>query len=282
MSMPSAKIICDSVDEAGHRLTTMEVKIHRFVLSEFNTHRAFSRNSASSRAIPVKKQIERVLTDPALPISWPAEQKGMQGGEELPSLSRDVAIHLWYGARDSTVATVQHLVGLGLHKSVTNRLLEPFMWHTVIVTSETAGYENFFNLRCSSLAQPEIRYAAEQMREAYNLSRPRLLNYGEWHLPYIDRDTFYEAHQVDSHESITNIYMMVSAARCARVSYLTHDGNRDVNEDLAMYERLVSADPMHASPLEHVATPWGGHGLASHLGCFPHFDQLRHRVEGKS
>lgn len=245
--MTYAKVIADSISPSGHRLTTFEVRFHRFVLAEFNTHRVLSKNSASSRAIPVQKQIERIVEDLAYPVSWPAEQKGMQGGEELPEETTTVAKRLWHFAAKAAVDTVQglrHLNGdAALHKSVTNRLLEPFMWHTVVVTA--TAWENFFAQRCSPLAQPEIKAVADLMHEAYANSTPTYIRDKDWHLPYVDR------REVDSAETAVK----VSAARCARVSYLTHDGKRDIAADLALYDRLVGANPPHWSPLEHVATP---------------------------
>lgn len=239
-----AKIIADSVSEDGHRLTTMQVTGHRFILSEFNTHRVFSRNSASSRAIPLKKQLQRVNDDPAIPVRWPAEQSGMQGGEDLadPTLAEDI----WLSAAGDALGSAEELGIEGVHKSIANRLLEPFMWHTVVVTA--TAWENFFRQRCSPLAQPEIRVLAELMKEAYNASTPRSITDGMWHLPYLD-DSEYVQLTEDQRR-------MVSAARCARVSYLTQEGTRDFDKDIELYQRLVSAEPMHASPLEHVATPW--------------------------
>lgn len=243
---PTAKIIADSISH-GDRLTTMEVVIHRFVLSEFNTHRVFSRNSASSRAIPALRQIRRVTEDPADPIVWPQEQKGMQGGEEFApgSFDRWAVQETWSKARLNATDTAQVLLNRGLHKSVTNRLLEPFMWHTVVVTS--TAWENFFRLRCNPMAQPEIRVAAEAMKAAYDASTPDLLVEGEWHLPYVKSWEFGE-HDIETLKK-------ASSARCARVSYLTQDGVRDIDLDVSLHDRLTSADPMHASPLEHVATP---------------------------
>lgn len=245
--MTYAKVIADSINERGDRLTTMEVRFHRFVLAEFNTHRVFSRNSASSRAIPLHKQIERVTKEPAMPVSWPAEQKGMQGGDEVPDEARSWARSEWaMAAGDACVAAERIGHKHGVHKSVANRILEPFMWHTVIVTS--TAWDNFFTLRCDKMAQPEIRVAAELMCDAMIDSKPEELELGQWHLPYTDAD--------DWSELDTQGLIQVSAARCARVSYLTQDGKRDHQADLDLYDRLTGNG--HSSPLEHVATPMPG------------------------
>lgn len=243
---PSAKVIADSISLTGHRVTTIEAVMHRFVLAEFNTHRVFSRNSASSRAIPLTKQLAKVQTDCAFPVSWPTEQKGMQGGEELVEYPREQAGEIWENASEDAINSARALGQLGVHKSVANRLLEPFMWHTVIVTS--TAWENFFGLRCNPMAQPEIRATADAMKAAYEASQPRTVTMGNWHLPYVQDDEY--------HEHETSTLVMLSSARCARVSYLTQAGERDIAEDINLYTRLTSATPMHASPLEHVATPY--------------------------
>jgi len=270
MTSPNAKVILDSISPEGHRLTTMEVVMHRFVLSEFNTHRSFSRNSASSRAIPTRKQMARVETETAFPVSWPCEQPGMQGGDELDGHLGDSANAVWRNAMQDAVRHATALAEIGVHKSVVNRLLEPFMWHTVIVSS--TEWENFFGLRCNSLAQPEIRVAAESMRDAFEASEPSRLEPGEWHLPYIDEEDWL---LFESRGGGIEVAKAVSAARCARVSYLTHDGRRDHSKDIELYERLTSADPPHISPLEHVATP---NESDARTGNFVGWRQLRYEL----
>lgn len=256
MSGPSAKIIADSVSPDGVRLVTMQVTFHRFVLAEMNTHRTLSRNSASSRAIPLQKQIDRVYADPAIPVKWAAEQKGMQGGDEVPKESAEMADDVWRKASVEARGSAKKLGDLGIHKSIANRLLEPWMQHTAVITA--TAWENFFEQRCSPLAQPEIRAAADLMREAYGASEPEKIEEGYWHLPYVDlRDANVALGQTGGQEREANaILTKVSAARCARVSYLTQEGERDIEEDLRLYERLTTAKPAHWSPLEHVATPW--------------------------
>jgi len=267
MNKMSATVVLDSVSAQGSRLTTMEVTCHRFVLAELNTHRQFSRNSGSSRAIPVSKQLDRVRHQPAMPVSWPAERPGMQGGDELGESDSAQAADLWIQARDNAVATAESLVELGVHKSVVNRLLEPFSWHTVIISA--TEWDGFWDQRCSPLAQPEMREVALLMRSAYLDSRPDELAVGEWHTPYV----------IDEDLSLgVADRCRVSVARCARVSYLTHDGRRSVEKDLDLYQSLVGAVPMHASPLEHVATP--APAGESPAGNFRGWRQLRHTVEG--
>ena len=243
--MYSAKIIADSVSRHGQRLTTMEVVFPRMVLAEFNTHRVFSRNSASSRAIPVEKQLKKIKEQPFVPEYWGANQSGMQAEAELIAGAKDAALDEWLAARDSAVAHVEKLLTIGLHKQLANRILEPFMWHTVIVTA--TEWSNYFALRANEMAQPEIRKVSELMLAAYEASTPKQLSDDEWHLPLI------QAEEYDGVFEKSDDARMISAARCARVSYLTHEGKRDLSADIVLYDRLISGG--HMSPLEHVARP---------------------------
>lgn len=245
----AAKILCDSVSPHGVRLTTFEVTMPRIVLAELNTHRAFSRNSASSRAIPVEKMIQRLYEDPYVPSSWGKNQKGMQAGEELSVPDQMLAQSYWLGARDEAVSMARKLLELGVHKQLTNRLLEPFMWHTVIITS--TEWSNFFHLRNHPMAHPDIQVPAKMMQELYESQQPRNVGIGDWHLPLVFDEDRIEA--IDGHDPGWGLLVKLSAARCARVSYLTHDGKRDLSEDLKLYDRLVG--PGHMSPLEHPARP---------------------------
>lgn len=238
----NARVLTDSVSPAGIRLTTLEVRFPRFILSELNTHRVLSKNSASSRAIPTNKMIERVLQNPAMPVEWGVNKPGMSASEALTEEQAGEARAEWLRARDSAVEHVRRLQKYNVHKQVVNRLLEPFMWHTVIISG--TEWENFYNLRCSPNAQPEIRVAAELMRDAMRASMPKSVAHGEWHLPLV---------QDDERDLPIEQLKKISAARCARVSYLTHDGNRNIEKDIELCERLRS--DRHLSPFEHVATP---------------------------
>lgn len=259
-----AEVIADSINEQGNRLTTLQLRYPRFIHSEFMTHRVFSRNASSSRAIPVQKMIDMVRNDPAMPIHWGRNQRGMQAKEELPGLLRERVQQLWVEAADAAADLAQNMAELEAHKQVVNRILEPFQHISVIVTA--TEWDNFFELRDHPDAQPEIRELAIQMRGAMEASYPRELKHGEWHLPYVtDED------QLRIEDSLRDVALpegcsfatavnnraaSVSAARCCRVSYLKHDGKRpSVEEDLALCDRLAGARPIHASPFEHQATP---------------------------
>lgn len=268
--MYAVKILADSIAPNGCRLTTMEVTLPRIMLAELNTHRMFSRNSASSRAIPVEKTIKRVLENPFVPEYWGANQKGMQAERELTGWRRWLAPKLWVGASRVAVLMAKIMLKLGLHKQLTNRILEPWMWHTVIVSATEWG--NFFGLRCHPAAQPEIRRPAEMMREALANSTPTFLMPGEWHMPITDdiEELVSEGYELDDIKKI-------SIGRCARVSFLTHFGIRDPKEDVGLFNKLKN--DRHMSPLEHVATPSEDDKFH---GNFKGFIQYRKEVPGEA
>lgn len=285
----SATIVADSVSESGIRLVTFVITFWRAMLAEFNTHRLFSRNSASSRAIPVFKQLRDIMLDPFIPREFGVNKPGMQAGEPLVGALHNRAVEEWLKARDVAVIQALKMITspefidvevaawnakggdfesfvlsiakrlekkdpsimlrddfLNIHKGVANRLLEPFMWHTVIVTA--TELDNFFALRISPDAQQEIRIIATMMKEALDKSTPTLLHRGEWHLPFL-QDTEKEWAKEHPDEACLAV-----AARCARVSYKTHDtGEVDLAKDLVLAKRLSSSG--HMSPFEHVATP---------------------------
>lgn len=269
-----AKILADSISPDGVRLTTFEVTFPRIVLAEFNTHRMFSRNSASSRAIPVKKLIERVQGDPYIPTSWGKNQKGMQAGEDVPLSEQAFSRDVWLHARDNAVNDALLLLDSGIHKQITNRLLEPFMWHTVIVTA--TDWANFFHLRNNEMAHPDIQIPARMMQELYESQEPTFVDHDNWHLPLwgFEGD---DAWWADAPK--------ISVGRCARVSYLTHDGKRDPAADIDLHNRLLTSG--HMSPFEHVAKPMGPGGIAIHPGAlysgnFRGWVQYRKTIPGEA
>jgi hypothetical protein len=315
MTEASARIIADSITETGNRLITFEATCWRPVLAEQNTHCVLSRNSASSRAIPVTKQLERFAEDFAAPIVWPREQKGMQGGSNLEEKPLADAQRVWADLADYTLRRIRAYIDshpdaeTRLHKSMLNRWLEVGLWQTQIISA--TQWDGYFWQRCHKDAEPHIRAMAQAMKDAADASEPRLLKPGEWHTPlWADQgghESDYEDATVIANEGgyslsdfddpITEIAKQCSSARCARVSYLTQNGVRDLHEDIALYERLTSnrvgsEDPPHASPLEHVATPWAENsqyvtmpsgksmGPLPRLGKFVGWLQLRHEVLG--
>lgn len=261
------EVLRDSVSPAGVRLTTLVVTLPRIVLAEFNTHRMLSRNSASSRAIPVEKRIAAVQEDPFIPEVFGKNRPGMQATEDLSAGASKAALVAWRGACADAVARARQLAQVGVHKQLANRVLEPFLWHTIVVTA--TEWSNFFALRCHPDAQPEIRRAAEMMREAMSSSTPLPVGFGGWHLPFVDDE---EAEAIYADGFTREQVAEVSAARCARVSYLTHDGVRSVAEDCALALRLREAG--HMSPFEHAATPQAADS-PSFVGNFRGWVQLR-------
>jgi len=252
--MIEAKIIADSISAAGKRITTMQVKFHRFILPEFNTHRVFSRNFSSSRAIPTAKLLEQVRTDPALPVHWGKNQAGMQAKEELDALTRSGVKEQWRQAAIHAAFYAESMSLLGTHKQIVNRTIEPYLWaHGVVTATE---FDNWDELRAHEDAQPEIHELALRMIEARNASTPRLLEPGQWHLPYITDEELEDPFYKIEANANSNMLAKISAARCCRVSYLKHDGTKaNKDEDLFLFQRLAGAVPLHASPLEHQATP---------------------------
>lgn len=242
-----AKIILDSISDTGVRLTTFEVTLPRKVLAEYNTHKIISKNSASSRAIPVKKMLKMVQENPYVPSKWGKNQRGMQAYQDVLPEEAVEAEKAWLKARDLAVAQVERLLDLGIHKQIANRLLEPFMWHTILSTA--TEWSNFFNLRNNPEADPDIQVPAKLMQDAYEKSTPNLVKVGDWHLPLI----YSEDLPLKEKYGLKGL-IKVSIGRCARVSYLTHDGVRDWEKDIELYDRLMSNG--HLSPAEHVATPY--------------------------
>lgn len=226
-------------------IATFVLEYPRFIHSELMTHRVFSRNAASSRAIPVKKMLEMVIKNPARPIHWGANKPGMQASEELTGWQLTKAKLLWDLARWPAVAIVWLMSKIGLHKQVANRLLEPWMHMQVVLTATERG--NFYNLRYHPAAQPEIQELARLMWEAEQNATPDVLDFGEWHLPFISIS--------EKTKFPTEDLLKMSVARCARVSYLNHEGKTPSHaEDMKLYARLLGDFIKHASPAEHQAT----------------------------
>lgn len=243
----SAKVILHSVSPEGYEIATVALTCHRFIAPEVGTHREISKSASSSRAIPIDRMLRMVLEDPAIPVHWGKAQKGMGALEEIaPSLHESVLAD-WLEARDCMVRIARRMAAKGLAKEVCNRLLEPFGWITYILTS--TSWANLLSLRRHPTAQPEFQEAVGCLLTALNESRtPQLLQPGQWHLPFTTPEELAE-YGLDTTRKC-------SAARCARASYLRHDGTTpDVTQDLGLHDRLVSAVPPHMNPAEHQATP---------------------------
>jgi thymidylate synthase ThyX len=248
----SVKIIEDSISQHAARLTTFQLSYPRYIHAEVMTHRVFSRNASSSRAIPVAKLATAALADMVKPVRWGLNQPGMQAGEQnLTGEALDKANAVWERMARACAKGSAELAELGLHKQWANRPLEWFSNIEVVLTA--TDWNNFFELRAHPDAQPEIHLLANLMFDAMDKSNPTVRKYGEWHLPYISQE--------EREKFKTSDLVRFSAARCARVSYLTHDKKVPSPEkDLQLFEALVGSKPLHASPTEHQGTPdslWG-------------------------
>ena len=299
MTTISAKVIADSVSPDGHRLTTLLLCYPRWIHAEARAHRQLrlgedldvehrtpslmehpnlSRNASSSRAIPVKKMIQDVEDDPAIPLFWGRNCRGMQGGEEHDA---PVSVFGWGGdatrtresawmlACENALKAATAFDKAGYHKQIVNRLLEPFS-HIRVVVSATQ-WSNFFALRCHPDAEPHIALLANRIGEAMDASNPIELQPGQWHLPFVgeaDWDAMrpaesYERSELavapkvlDTADAQLSVAKKLSVARCASTSYKTVDGfDMALDRACELFDKLATAKPMHASPFEHQATP---------------------------
>lgn len=259
-----------SVSESGQQIASFECEYHRLFHAEVMTHRVFSRNAASSRAIPIKKAIEQVKKFPAMPVFWGKNQSGMQAKEELAGINKSLAQLLWNIGGYCAGTVVGLMDKVGLHKQLANRLLEPFQMIKVVITA--TSYDNFFYLRNHEAAQPEFQELAKLMWETLNGSTPQELKAGEWHLPYVNSyrnefgDLVYYTKETITNEvegvtevrSGTRVLTLeeaqkLSASLCAQVSYRLSD--QTLEKAYKIYDILVGMKPAHSSPFEHAATP---------------------------
>lgn len=295
----SAKVLADSIGPKGIRLTTLECHYHRYILPELNTHRDFTRNGASSRAIPTEKLIEMCLRELVEPLEWGLDQSGMQAFTHADEFLEAEGREIWNAAREDAVKHATALNKKGFAKQIVNRVLEPYLSTRTVLSS--TNWRNFETLRDHKDAQPEIRELANCIIRARDESTPRLLRLGDWHLPYImpedesrfaawDHDGSLFA-EIDEHIDGHGLWFehrrdllacMVSAARCARASYRTVEGKpTDFNDDLKLFKRLVVTQPVHASPTEHQATPIHSE-RNSMTANFRGFVQFRRLIKGET
>lgn len=239
--MLEVKVNCDSINPLDVRLTTMVLVYPHFIHAQLMTHRAFSRNASSSRAIPVAKMLRIVRQNPAQPILWFKNQSGMQTQELLTTDDADRAKQIWADGAEHAIQTSQKLLDLGVHKSIANRPLSPYIHMTTIVSATEWG--NFFNLRVHSDAQFEHSELSYLILQAYRSHQPTFKAWGEWHLPFTN--------QYISENLSLNQLIQISSARCARVSYMNYDGDFERSKDYALHDDLVTNH--HSSPLEHPA-----------------------------
>lgn len=255
MTTITAQVIKDSIANSI-RLVTVHLHYPLVIHAELMTHRVFSRNARSSRAVPTKRMIQDVIDDPFVPLVWGSNQTGMQAGAEIDNrvflggyegiLFDRVPItyqpeQAWLWARDQAVIAATGFMEAEYHKQISNRLLAPFLHIDTLVTS--TEWDNWFELRDHPMAEPHIEILAKEMRKAFNGSTPIELKFGQWHLPYADVN------------GDPDIEIKLSVARSARISYAPFDGSASIDAELDRYKRLVGSRPIHASPAEHQATP---------------------------
>lgn len=286
MNKISANIVADSISIHGDRVTTFLLTFPRFILPELNTHRMFSRNSASSRAIPFEKMVKMVEEDPFIPIAWQKDHKGMQGTEYFNEEESKSKIKEWLIARDNAVTQAKKLHSEGVTKQLCNRLLEPFLWHTVLLTA--TEFENFFKLRCPQYVinwYPKDRPEALEPTQATFKSKEQAMLYtgecsnwteNDWRMSNIAQAEIHmqalaEA-MWDAYNKSTPVFLRenqwhipyrenidkdniddvikIATARCARLSYMTFDNEIDYEKDIKLHDKLIENG--HLSPLEHI------------------------------
>ena len=251
--MINASIIQDSIC-AGQRITTFELIYPRYIHSEIMTHRLFSRNAASSRAVPIEKTVAYILEHSVDPI-WTHNRAGMTGELVTDMHLKGRANHSWGKARKAAILAAEELCAMGIHKQNANRLLEPFTLMKTVLTA--TDFDNFFNLRCHPDAQPEFQQLAKAMQMQMTVTKPMVLRTGEWHVPYVKRQRVLSKlmYFVDGQEVSSEQATQVSASCCAQVSYRLSDTS--LAKAISIYDRLVTARPVHASPFEHQAKALG-------------------------
>lgn len=242
-----AKVLADSINSSGDRLTTFEIQLPKVFLAEFNTHRMLSKNFSSSRAIPNGRTVEIESFEPTY---YGKNQAGMEASHEEIS---DVATakSVWASAVESSKETSRKLTELGLHKQWANRMND---WH-IMAKGIVSGTEwaNFLWLRNHSAAQPEFAELAKLIQEAFDSSKPQFLSPGQYHLPYVKSELQGQFGQTFENSMTLEDAKKVSASACAQVSYRRLD--ESLEKALDIYNKLIGSERKHMSPFEHLGTP---------------------------
>lgn len=248
MDQITARVVEASESPSGVRLTTFALTMPKWLLQEFNTHRAISKSSASSRAIPTRRLLRKALRG-YMPAPFTQARPGMASNSPVPPVHAVLASIAWRVARFFSVMCCWVLNLLGVSKQHANRLLEPFLYVSTVATG--TDWDNFFSLRDHPDAQPEIQILARKMRAAMSETRYWIRTHeNDLHLPFV------RANERMILEDQPMLAAALSAARCARVSYANHEGKEpDYVQDLKTALRLLSSKPLHASPWEHQASP---------------------------
>ena len=249
-------------------LYTLRMKYPRIIHGEIMTHRMFSRNARSSRAVPVKTMLKEVNSTPFVPWHWGTNQKGMQAGEPLSAITKNICKTNWKVAAKDACLAAENLMSQGVHKQIPNRLLEPFSYIDTLITA--TDWANFLWLRDHADAEPHLQDLARLVKQALEETTPQTIDYATgWHLPYVSQDeitTKILPWAMSNDQLLATapelaftrsklLAAKISASRCARISYKPFDGNDSFERELERFGSLVGSDRVHASPLEHQATP---------------------------
>ena len=298
MSKINAIVVADSINQQGDRLTSLLITFPRILLSEVNTHRMLSKNTSSSRAIPFHKMVESVKNDPFIPIAWQKHHKGMQGNEYFKNPVN--LIEDWIKARDSAIFISKDLHdGSGVTKQLCNRLLEPFMWTTMLITGSKEGWENFFNLRCPQYkihqgtykskkealqhglsngelknwsdldwlqnneghAEIHIMTLSEAIYDSIQESNPKVLQEGDWHIPMIS--------DLESLKLSTDDQIKLSVGRAANTSYTVVGDGKELTLEQAIKIHNKCKELNHSSVFEHCARAMSDEEYVNHIKGVP-------------
>lgn len=206
-----------------------------------------SKNSASSRAIPVEKLIKDIINDPYIPLVWGKNQTGMQAFSFLEGEELETAQAIWQAAMHDAVRSATGLAAVKAHKQIVNRILEPFS-HITVLCSGTE-WSNFLGLRDHPAAEPHIQILAREIRRCLENDPIQDLEPGQWHMPFTDYNP-----KLAITRLAQNDFLKLSVARCASTSYKTVEGfDMTLNKAIEIHDKLVGSTPLHASPAEHVA-----------------------------
>ena len=260
----NVRLIAHSTSDLDNQIATFELEYPRYIHSEIMTHRMFSRNAQSSRAVPVAKTSEINALNPVKPLLWGKNKAGMSSVEELEGSELLVAKMHWSNAAEESFNRSKQMSDAGLHKQWANRITEWCSRIKVVVTA--TEWDNYFWLRDDEdAAQPEIVYLARKMKEVLNASTPELLSPGEWHTPYVEHkrgaDGVLRYFDTNGNQLTTEEALKISASCCGQVSYRKLDDSKE--KALEIYQKLFSGPKPHLSPVEHQATPIDHHKMTN-------------------
>ena len=271
MPQPTQSAIVVAHSECnGKEIITMQIREWRPIHSELMTHKMLGKSAGSSRARPSAAISEQVAHYPMMPVEWGANEPGMKANKLLDPDVQVKAQEIFRQAAYDAAQAAKALADLGVHKQIVNRIQEPYTFIDVLITG--TEWNNFFYLRDHEDADPTMRDLAIKMRDAKEKSIPTLLKPGEWHLPYItDADwewvgNYCKIERITrdepTYQEVVEVLRKISAARCARISYKLFDGTTNQLKDLELFDKLLTSQPLHASPSEHQATPMKVMGFA--------------------